>query len=194
MITVGIFHGLLNMLDRLGVAQADIDWAESREIPTTATVFASETIFVICNSGMKNTVARRIYDRIIPALQAGLSSSSVFGHKGKTAAIDRIWNERERFYAEYLGAADKVAYCETIPFIGAITKFHLAKNFGAQVAKPDVHLKRLADREQCTSQELCERLSRETGYKVSTVDTLLWRACALGVLNSRTGELIQERL
>lgn len=65
----------------------------------------------------------------------------------------------------------------------------MAKNFGAQVAKPDVHLQRLADREGVTAQELCERLAAETGWKVSTVDTLLWRAAATGHINSRTGEL-----
>ena len=49
-------------------------------------------------------------------------------------------------------------------------------------------LQRLADREGVTAQQLCERLSRQTGYKIATVDVLLWRACANGVFNSRTGE------
>jgi len=89
----------------------------------------------------------------------------------------------------YLVAADKVEFCASLPWIGNITKYHLAKNFGADVAKPDVHLQRLADREGTTAQALCERLAKATGYRAATVDVLLWRACANGIINSRTGEI-----
>lgn len=82
-------------------------------------------------------------------------------------------------------ADDKLAFCESLPWIGGITKYHLAKNFGADVAKPDVHLKRLADAAGCTAQALCDRLARETGYRVGTVDVVLWRACAIGLVDSR---------
>ena len=80
-------------------------------------------------------------------------------------------------------------FCDSLPWIGGITKYHLAKNFGAQVAKPDVHLVRLAEREGCAPQQLCERLAAATGWRVITVDTLLWRACANGFIDSRTGEI-----
>jgi hypothetical protein len=186
---VEMFNRILNVLDKLGVAQKDIDWAEHCKAPVSAEEFASETIFVICNSGMKNTVARRIYERVMCALHEGRSATTAFGHEGKAMAIDHIWISRSHLFHEYLNAADKVAYCETLPFIGAITKFHLAKNFGVQVAKPDVHLQRLADHENTTAQALCEQLAYETGYRVATVDTLLWRACATGILDSRSGNL-----
>ena len=84
---------------------------------------------------------------------------------------------------------DKLAFLESLPWIGGITKYHAAKNFGLQYAKPDVHLARLAEREGCTAQQLCERLAGELGLRVASVDTVLWRACATGVINSRTGEL-----
>jgi hypothetical protein len=145
-------------------------------------------IFVICNSGMKHTVARGVYNRVISALQGGESARTAFNHIGKAAAIDKIWADRLALWRGYLDATDKLAFCAELPWIGEITKYHLAKNFGAQVAKPDVHLQRLADREGVTAQALCERLATETGWKVSTVDTLLWRACATGHINSRTGE------
>lgn len=35
------------------------------------------------------------------------------------------------------------------------------------------------------------RRAQETGYRIATVDTVLWRACANGVINSRTGEIAQ---
>jgi hypothetical protein len=165
----------------------DVTWAENLGPPADAEDFALETIYVICNSGMKNTVARGIYERVRAALYAGTPVAEVFGHNGKAAAIETIWRNRDRLLADYLAANDKLAFCGELPWIGNITKYHLAKNFGADVAKPDVHLQRLADREGTTAQALCERLAKATGYRVATIDTVLWRACAFGVLNSRTG-------
>lgn len=175
------------------VAVDDIEWSENCRAPESPDDFASEAIFVICNSGMKNTVARGIYDRVMPAIRAGRSAATTFGHVGKAAAMDDIWRRRVELLQAYTAANDKVAFCETLPWIGGITKYHLAKNFGAQVAKPDVHLKRLADREGVSSQALCERLSAATGYKVPTIDLILWRACANGVMDSRTGDIRGER-
>lgn len=167
----------------------DIAWQESVVPPTDAEDFAGEAIFVICNSGMKNTIARKIFTKVMAALQGGASARTVFGHPGKAKAIDGIWARREEHLAGYLAAADKITFCESLPWIGGITKYHLAKNFGADVAKPDVHLQRLADREGTTAQDLCARLAAQTGYRIATVDLILWRACANGVLNSRTGAI-----
>lgn len=167
----------------------DIAWQENVAPPTDAEEFAGEAIFVICNSGMKNTIARKIFTKVIAALQGGASALTVFGHPGKAKAIDGIWARREEHLAGYLAAADKIEFCESLPWIGGITKYHLAKNFGADVAKPDVHLQRLADREDVSPQDLCARLAAETGYRIATVDLILWRACANGVLNSRTGAI-----
>lgn len=171
-------------------AEEDISWAEECSEPRNPDLFAGEVIFVICNSGMKNTVAVRIFERCIEALHAGRPVKDVFGHQGKAAAIETIWRDRDQLVAAYLAADDKLAFCESLPWIGGITKYHLAKNFGLPYAKPDVHLQRLADREGCTPQALCERLAAETGLCVNAVDTVLWRACANGVINSKTGEIL----
>jgi hypothetical protein len=170
-------------------ADDDIAWAATCQPPKDEEKFALEVIFVICNSGMKNTVARGIFERVRNAIFMGDSASSVFGHKGKAAAIDLIWRHQATLFFDYCMACDKLAFLESLPWIGRITKYHLAKNFGMQVAKPDVHLQRIADREGCTAQEMCERLARESGLSVIAVDTLLWRACANGLMNSRTGEV-----
>lgn len=185
MLTAAIFQHLVCQLG--AQAQDDISWCEALTPPADADDFALEAIFVICNSGMKNTVARGIYERCKTALLAGAPVALAFKHPGKAAAIERIWRDREQLLCSYLAAPDKLAFCESLPWIGGITKYHLAKNFGADVAKPDVHLQRLADRERCTPQQLCERLAAEVGLRVATVDTVLWRACAEGILNSRSG-------
>jgi hypothetical protein len=171
------------------VAEDDIEWAQALQPPSDPAQFAVEAIFVICNSGMKNTVARKIFQRCCDALADGRPVLEVFGHVGKAAAIETIWRDRAQLLAGYLDAGDQLAFLETLPWIGGITKYHLAKNFGLQLAKPDVHLQRLADREGCTAQALCERLAGELGLSVAAVDTVLWRACANGVLDSRTGQI-----
>lgn len=172
----------------------DIGWAENLCPPASADEFAREVIFVICNSGMKNTVARGIYERVMAALvNDGGKCSHVFGYVGKVTAIGQVWRSREILFEGYLVRTtdeERLAYLESIPWIGGITKYHLAKNFGMQVAKPDVHLQRLANTFETTPQALCEALAERTGYKVATVDTLLWRAAALGLLNTRTGEFV----
>ena len=187
MIDLPTFEGVVQALRAAGYADADIDWSEKCGPPASAEDFAREAIFVICNSGMKNTVARGIFNRVLAALARGDSARTAFNHPGKARAIDDIWARREEYLAGFLSAADPLEYCASIPWIGAITKYHLAKNFGAQVAKPDVHLQRLAALEGSTPQALCERLAQESGFKIATVDVLLWRACAVGIIDSRTG-------
>lgn len=182
---------LIDELRVAGFADPDIAWAEALQPPTDADEFAREIIFVICNSGMRFTVARQIYDRCCAALHAGEPVSTVFGHHGKAAAIERTWTDRRSLLARYLAAPDKLEFLGALPWIGPTTKFHCAKNFGLELAKPDVHLQRLADRCNVTAQALCEHLARDTGYRVTTVDTLLWRACAIGILDSKTGRLYQ---
>lgn len=179
------FRRIEAALHEAGFAADDIAWAEGCCPPADAEEFASEAIFVICNSGMKNTVARGIYDRVMPLLRAGRSAREGFGHPGKASAIDNIWARRQELFDGFMSASDKLAFCGALPWIGGITKYHLAKNFGADVAKPDVHLQRLADHYRTTPQALCEDLARATGYRVATVDTLLWRAAANGIIDTR---------
>jgi hypothetical protein len=137
---------------------------------------------------MRVTVAAPIAERCITALMAGNSATTVFGHPGKAPAIDAIWAQREKLYSRYCAENDKVEVLADLPWIGPVTKHHLAKNLGIDTAKPDVHMERLARRERTTTLKLCRRLARQTGYRVATIDSVLWRACADGLVNSRVYE------
>ncbi|MEG3086302.1 hypothetical protein [Sphingomonas sp. PB4P5] len=183
MITLERFREIEAAVREAGYSDA-IERSETPTAPATAYEFAAGAIYVIANSGMRNSVARPIYERCMIALKATDSCKSVFGHPGKSAGIDLIWAERDRLFAEYLAAEDKVAFLQTLSWIGPITKLHLAKNFGGDFAKPDVHLNRLADAEGTTAQALCERLGTEAGYRAATIDLILWRACADGIISS----------
>lgn len=163
-----------------------ITWSETVTPPNDARTFAKEAIYVICNSGMNFLTANGIYWKCVRALARGHSSATVFGHAGKTKAIDHIWTHRKILFAAFLIAENKLVYCHSLPFIGAITKHHLAKNLGLDTIKPDVHLLRLARAERVSPMALCARLAYQTGYRQSTIDSILWRACADRYLDSAT--------
>jgi hypothetical protein len=133
MITLKRFRRLEKDLREAGYRDV-IDWSETVVGPASAEEFAEATIYVICNSGMKNSVAQLIYGRCVEALRQGRSATTVFGHPGKAMAIDQVWTARERLYAEYLAAEDKLAFCAELPWIGPVTKHHLCKNFGVDTA------------------------------------------------------------
>ena len=65
---------------------------------------------------------------------------------------------------------------KTLPYIAEVLKFHLARNIGFNLIKPDVHLKRLAKHYELDPFKMCERLSESTGLPRHTVDSILWRA------------------
>lgn len=163
----------------------DFDWSENMSPPKDADDFFREYCFVVCNSGMKHTVATRIFHKVIRALNLGESARTVFGHPGKTRALDAIWRARVSYFNAYLKMPDdrgRLDFLECLPWIGPITKFHLAKNFGVNCAKPDRHLERLAQRHGTTPELLCQKLAAETGHRTATVDVVLWRACAIGLI------------
>lgn len=184
MITITRFRRIEQAVRQAGYGE-DIQWSETIDQPTSPEQFAEAAIYVICNSGMAFTVAASIVEKCYEAVRAGAAVSAVFGHPGKAAAIEHVWYGRVALYAAYIDADDKLEFCQSLPWIGPVTKFHLAKDLGVDVAKPDVHLVRLARAEQTTVARMCARLARLTGYRIATVDTVLWRACSTGILNSR---------
>lgn len=183
-ISCELFAKIDRAVREAGYADA-IEWSENIKAPSTAAKLAAEAIYVICNSGMSNRVAVPIFERCMAALRHGESASTVFGHQDKAAAIDEIWRRRVSLFRKLKEAADLIEFCGSLPWVGPVTKYHLAKNLGADVAKPDVHLNRLAEPEGVTAQELCDRLAQGTGYRAATIDLILWRACADGIIHSK---------
>lgn len=164
----------------------EIEWAQSVKGPNNADDFAGEVIWVILCSGMKEQVARIIQERVWAAIKAGRSvKGNVLGKSGKADAIDTIWRDRALLFAAFHAANDKVEFGLSLPWIGDITKWHLAKNLGVDCAKPDVHLLRVASHYGTTPHDLCAALSLSTGDRIATVDLVIWRACNLGIIKSR---------
>lgn len=168
-------------LIELGYA-GEIDWQTNIQPCDNSFTFRDEAIWVILNSGMKEQVARIIRNRIHEAWSNGLPTATGFRHKGKVAAIDYIRDNCGKLFIAYLDAHHKLEYLQELPFIGSITKYHLAKNLGHDVVKPDRHLVRIGRQYGMNCEDMCENLSKQTGDKVSVVDIVLWRSANLGLV------------
>jgi hypothetical protein len=72
----------------------EIEWAQTVKAPLTADDFASEAIWVIPCSAMKEKVVRIIQKWVRSATNGGKTvKGNVLGKRGKADAIDRIWHD-----------------------------------------------------------------------------------------------------
>lgn len=176
---VAEFQGLRRRVIDAGYGD-EIAWQQSVTEPETADEFMWQYIWVVLSAGIKNQVARIIEQRIVEAYNNGQPIDAVFNHKGKVKAINRMIANHNDIFHDYLEAENRLEFLKSLPYIGDITKYHLAKNLGEDVAKPDRHLIRIAGSYNMTPTQLCQKLSTETGYRVATVDLIIWRAANLG--------------
>lgn len=176
-----------------------IEWSlNGTRPPMNAEDMACEVIWIILCAGRAAQAARTIEAKVFRAIRAGEPVVTAFGYRAKAAAIERAWREREADFMtlqDTLSTGDVVQlleWCRGIPFVGEVTKYQLAKNFGAAVCKPDLWLARLCgipDRPVVPSgvrfqacMALCDSLARATGDSIPVVDSVLWLACNKGVL------------
>jgi hypothetical protein len=104
---------------------------------------------------------------------------SAFGNERKIHAIAQVADfVNDIGFARFktLICSDPIQTLQTLPFIGPVTSFHLAKNLGFNTAKPDRHLARMADWFGFPdTHTMCNSLSETFGDSVCLVDTILWR-------------------
>lgn len=160
----------------------EIVWAESIKPCDNAAAFFDEYMWVVLSSGMKNQIARLIEERIYKAWELGKETAAAFGHQGKVLAIDYVRKNKDLIFELYQTSDNKIDYLKSLPHIGDITKYHLAKNLGFDIAKPDRHLQRIATSYGLDTFSLCKKLADETGYRIATVDLIIWRAANLGYI------------
>ncbi len=175
-----------------------IAWSSaSTGLPDTPERMAAEIIWIILCAGRSAQAARTIEAKVWRALRAGQPVVEAFGYRAKAAAIERAWRERAQDFdaLQRVGTGDVSAllrWCKSLPFIGDDTQFQLAKNFGADLCKPDIWLCRLAglpDRPRrsvdvrfAACMRLCKALAPSCADSLATVDSVLWLACNKGVL------------
>lgn len=164
---------------------------------TTETHFLREAAWVVLTTGFNERVIRHRFRQISEAFFDWSSAQrvseakctcrpralAVFSNRAKIDAIIEI--------AEIVAEAgfprvknrirsEGVRFLQELPYIGPVTSFHLAKNIGLAVVKPDRHLVRLSRVAGCKSpSELCSQISQITGDGLAVVDLVLWRFATL---------------
>lgn len=182
---------------RSGYSQ-EIDWQDARSLSNLSEIeFLSEGAWVILSSGMRERVVARRYPLVSEAFREWASAELIMANRRdcERRAL-RVFNNRAKIKAigsmceqVYSGGFHRIleriwdegiAYLETFDHIGPVTSFHLAKNIGLDVMKPDRHLIRMAEAASCSCpEELCQVIARATGERVSVVDLVLWRYALL---------------
>jgi len=172
---------LKSQIIKLGYAK-EIDWSDNLVPCESATDFFNEYIWVVLCAGMKEQVVRKIFDNIKNAIQKDKPISSAFKHVGKVSAIMKMAISYKDTFKKFRASNDKLSFLKTLPWIGEITKFHLAKNLGLDFVKPDRHLVRIATKNETNPFKMCKEISEATGDRLATVDVVIWRAANLGLV------------
>jgi hypothetical protein len=157
--------------------ESEIDYIDSLKPigKQDAHTFFLEYVWVVINAGMKEQIARNIYNRYCENFDI-----SVIRHQSKHDAIKYMMNNYSIKFSELINANDKIEYLQTLPWIGQITKYHLARNIGIDTVKPDRHLVRLAEMFKFESpMKMCNYIKNDNGTKLGTIDVVLWRYCNL---------------
>jgi hypothetical protein len=177
---------------------SEIDWQSDVCVSEVAeSDFLREAAWVVLSCGMRESVVRSKFPAITEAFCSWESAHrivrnadrcrkkalSAFSHCGKIDAIISIARRvQSTGYGVFRSCVEKqgIEFIRTLPFMGPVTSFHLAKNIGLNVAKPDRHLVRVATAAGYESPAaLCEDISRFVGDSVPVVDIVIWRFATL---------------
>ncbi len=166
----------------------DIMWAEGLDrVQPDPPYMLREFGWVVVNSGFRYAVARKLWPGLLRAFhgfhvelvtgECLPAALAVLNHPGKLGAIVA--------FAELLRAGGAPEVLEDakgplrlcrLPWIGKITCWHLAKVYGVDCVKPDVHLTRAAVAAGAASPlELCAAIRDALGDRLTVVDSVLWR-------------------
>lgn len=176
----------------------ELEWQSNLDFEcTTETDFLRESAWVILSSGFRESVVRQYFRRVSAAFLDWCSAEqinahrefcqnqaiSVFGNRRKIGAITEIVGNVADDGFECIKTRIKstgVEYLQQLPYIGPTTSYHLAKNLGLQVVKPDRHLVRMAHITGHDSPlEMCSKIAQTVGDSISVVDLVLWRYATL---------------
>lgn len=155
--------------------------------------FLTELAWCIYNAGMKEYVVRSKWNDItrifsdfdahaIIAMKEHIPKmiKPIFNHQGKCAAViqgaEKILHEGP-MKNKLRGMSEMAAlqYLQEFPYIGKITCYHIARNIGFDVVKPDRHLVRLAEAFHTTPDLLVDHIAALTGKRRGFIDFVLWQ-------------------
>ena len=178
-------------LDHEVAWQRDSDPASISE-----SIFLREAAWVVLCSGFRESVIRRVFDHIslcfcnwdsASAIVASypachLAAQASFRGTAKLSAIVDIARRVDNIRFDVLKSAlmsDPINSLRQFPYIGPITVWHLAKNSGFDVPKPDRHLVRIAERLGFSGpRQLCAVIADASGEAIKVIDLIIWRYLA----------------
>lgn len=135
--------------------------------------FFGEYCWVVINSGMKNKVAEKIFKNF---WNEGNIDFNAINHPLKNKALRKVYSRLDFYFNHLKQSKNKLFYLKSLPHIGDITKYHLARNLGLNVAKPDRHLTRIAKAFGYNDvQKFCKKISFLSGDNIGVVDLIFWR-------------------
>jgi hypothetical protein len=180
----------------------EIDWQYSVSLYNLdESTLLRESAWVILSGGFRETIVRRRFPQISTAFLDWKSASSIvqnaakcknralrhFNHTGKIDAILSVASRinQDGFYNIVREIVeDGIRFLQQFCFIGPVTSYHLAKNIGVPLAKPDRHLSRLSDNLGYNDvQQLCVDIAKATDEPIAVVDLVLWRYSTLNQRN-----------
>jgi len=181
----------------------EIDWQDNVNFEDiTESQFLSEAAWVVLCSGMHERVIRNCFKNVSICFLGWESSAEIienkkycveyalqyFNNRRKINAIATIVEiVHQQGYMDFKEQLRKTPLetLKSLPYIGPITSYHLAKNIGLSFAKADRHLARISKGFgfNCV-QEFCNGISRISGDTIQVVDVVLWRFANLkGTIN-----------
>jgi len=175
----------------------EIEWQRTVCVDhVTEQDFLRECAWVILNSGFRESVARDLFPTISLAFFDWTDAKTIRLHEESCMEIASLSFRHNKKLKAMVNAAvcvdnlgmaqvkcdlkaNPIEFLMTLDWIGPITAWHLAKNLGCDVAKPDRHLARVA---KCFGYQdvhtLCFELSQTYNEKISVIDLILWRFSA----------------
>lgn len=191
-----VFSLACDYIRRAGL-QSEVEWQRGVTIDSFGeSEFLRESAWVILCSGFRESIVRRVFDYISLCFCDWESSAAIveveslcvtsasrtFRNEAKLNAILSIAQmvHRTGFSAvKEAVLADPIAELCRLSFIGPTTVWHLAKNLGLDVAKPDRHLVRIARQFGFGgAAQLCAALAEASGEQAKVVDLIIWRYLA----------------
>jgi len=178
--------------------QNEVEWQSGLNFNNfTETDFLREGAWVILNSGMRESVIRKYFPKLSFCFFEWEAASKIdesqifcyenaieiFNNAHKISAIINMSTRVCDIGFDKLKESlenEPIEFLQTFKHIGPITSYHLAKNLGLQIAKPDRHLVRLSNSLGFEDvQSLCSIISEDSGDSVPVVDIVLWRFATL---------------
>ncbi len=174
--------------------EKEIAWQKEVSLDNlTESQFLKESAWVILSCGINEIVIRKVFPKISDVFFKWESSDTIyrnqsdclesalniFNNPKKIKAIIEVAKEiRDVGFDRSLKSIETEgpSYLIKFPFIGPTTSYHLAKNIGFNVAKPDRHLVRVANAAgYANPHDLCSDLSKIVGDDINIIDLVIWR-------------------